>query len=428
MPCARRPRSSATPSGSKQIRGGYDGRGQARLVDTSDVESVDGRIGWPALLEKDLAFEAEVSVVVARNVDGISRTFPVARNRHDRGILVESVVPAGVPAEVEQAAADLAVSLATSMGLIGTLTVELFLMPDGSLVVNELAPRVHNSGHWTIEGSVTSQFEQHLRAICGLPLGSVAMRAPAAAMVNLLGEGAPRPAHPTGIYQALLGSRHARPHLRQGDRVRAAEDGPRDGARRVSGRGARPGARSRRAHRLGARAGGLADRARRARMTEPLVGVVGGSRSDFPVLEKAVEVLEELGVPSELRVVSAHRTPDHLYRYAESAPGRGLRVIIAGAGGAAHLPGMLAAKTILPVIGVPMPTKALDGLDSLLSIVQMPRGIPVATVAIGNAENAALLAVEILALSDPDLAARLQRWRADQTRTVMDDPTNASPL
>ncbi len=162
--------------------------------------------------------------------------------------------------------------------------------------------------------------------------------------------------------------------------------------------------------------------------TKPVVGVVGGSRSDFPVLEKAVEVLESLGVPSELRVVSAHRTPDHLYRYAESAPGRGIRVIIAGAGGAAHLPGMLAAKTILPVIGVPMPTKALEGLDSLLSIVQMPRGIPVATVAIGNAENAALLAVEILALADPALATRLERWRADQTASVLADASNANPL
>jgi 5-(carboxyamino)imidazole ribonucleotide mutase len=163
-------------------------------------------------------------------------------------------------------------------------------------------------------------------------------------------------------------------------------------------------------------------------MTDPLVGVVGGSRTDFAVLEKAVALLEELEVPAELRVVSAHRTPDHLYRYAESAPGRGIRVIIAGAGGAAHLPGMLAAKTLLPVIGVPMPTRALDGLDSLLSIVQMPRGVPVATVAIGNAENAALLAVEILALGDPDLGGRLQRWRADQARTVLDDPTNATPL
>jgi 5-(carboxyamino)imidazole ribonucleotide mutase len=157
----------------------------------------------------------------------------------------------------------------------------------------------------------------------------------------------------------------------------------------------------------------------------PVVGVVGGSRSDFPVLEQAVAVLDMLQVPNELRVVSAHRSPDHLYRYAEEAPARGLKVIIAGAGGAAHLPGMLAAKTQLPVIGVPMPTKALDGLDSLLSIVQMPRGIPVATVAIGNAENAALLAVEILALADQALAGRLAAYRSDMTRMVMDDPSNA---
>ena len=188
----------------KAARGGYDGRGQARIDGSDAITELDGRIGWPALLEKELAFEAELSVVVARNVDGVSRTFPVARNRHDRGILVESSVPAGVPGEVEEAATTLATSLATSMGLVGTLTVEMFLMPDGSLLVNELAPRVHNSGHWSIEGAVTSQFEQHLRAICGLPLGSVDMRAPAAAMVNLLGEGAPRPAHPTGIYEALL--------------------------------------------------------------------------------------------------------------------------------------------------------------------------------------------------------------------------------
>ena len=155
---------------------------------------------------------------------------------------------------------------------------------------------------------------------------------------------------------------------------------------------------------------------------------MGGSRSDFPVLEKAVAVFDALGVPCELRVVSAHRTPDHLFRYAETARGRGIRVIVAGAGGAAHLPGMLAAKTTLPVIGVPVPTQHLGGLDSLLSIVQMPRGIPVATVAIGNAENAALLAVEILALTDLGLSRRLTAYRADQTRMVMTDPSNEVPL
>lgn len=164
------------------------------------------------------------------------------------------------------------------------------------------------------------------------------------------------------------------------------------------------------------------------RATAPIVGVVGGSRTDFPVLEQATALLDRLGVASELRVVSAHRSPDLLYRYAEGARARGIRVIIAGAGGAAHLPGMLAAKTTLPVIGVPMPTKALDGLDSLLSIVQMPRGIPVATVAIGNAENAALLAVEILALGDQSLAGRLETYRAEMTQMVIEDPSNASPL
>ena len=161
---------------------------------------------------------------------------------------------------------------------------------------------------------------------------------------------------------------------------------------------------------------------------DPLVGVVGGSRSDFPVLEGAVAVLEELGISCELRVVSAHRTPDHLFRYAETAAGRGIRVIVAGAGGAAHLPGMLAAKTTLPVIGVPIPTEHLGGLDSLLSIVQMPRGIPVATVAIGNAANAALLAASILALGDRGLAERLQTYRARQTNAVLEDPSNAQAL
>src|SRR5919198_2790633 len=157
----------------------------------------------------------------------------------------------------------------------------------------------------------------------------------------------------------------------------------------------------------------------------PIVGVVGGSRSDFPILEKASALLDMFAVPNEMRVVSAHRTPDHLFRYAEEAAARGLKVLIAGAGGAAHLPGMLAAKTQLPVIGVPIPTKTMGGLDSLLSIVQMPRGIPVATVAIGNADNAALLAVAILALSDPDLADRLADYRVRQAQMVMDDPSNA---
>lgn len=156
-------------------------------------------------------------------------------------------------------------------------------------------------------------------------------------------------------------------------------------------------------------------------MTQPLVGVVMGSQSDWPVMQHAVKQLEAFGVPHEYRVVSAHRTPDLLFEYAQGARARGLKCIIAGAGGAAHLPGMLAAKTTVPVLGVPVPSRHLQGQDSLLSIVQMPKGIPVATFAIGEAgaANAGLFAVAILATVDEALAERLEAFRAEQRASVL---------
>ncbi|HEX7852994.1 MAG TPA: 5-(carboxyamino)imidazole ribonucleotide mutase [Sphingobium sp.] len=158
---------------------------------------------------------------------------------------------------------------------------------------------------------------------------------------------------------------------------------------------------------------------------EPIrVGVIMGSRSDWETMRHASETLDALGVAHETRVVSAHRTPDRLVDYAKSAAGRGIHVIIAGAGGAAHLPGMVASMTRLPVLGVPVQSAALNGMDSLLSIVQMPGGIPVGTLAIGKAgaTNAGLLAASILAVSDEALAERLEKWRADLTASVPDDP------
>lgn len=153
----------------------------------------------------------------------------------------------------------------------------------------------------------------------------------------------------------------------------------------------------------------------------PLVGVVMGSKSDYEVMSAAVEVLQEFGVAHETRVVSAHRTPDLLFEYAATAEARGLRAIVAGAGGAAHLPGMLAAKTLVPVLGVPVPATGLQGMDSLLSIVQMPKGVPVATFAIGKAgaANAGLFAVEMLAVSDAALRKKLAAWRAARTAEVL---------
>ncbi len=161
-------------------------------------------------------------------------------------------------------------------------------------------------------------------------------------------------------------------------------------------------------------------------MTDPMVGIVMGSQSDWPTMRLAAEVLEELGVPHEARIVSAHRTPDRLFAYAESAAERGLRAIIAGAGGAAHLPGMLASKTRVPVLGVPVRSRALSGLDSLLSIVQMPGGVPVGTLAIGEAgaKNAGLLAAAMIATTDPELAARLDAWRARMADAVAEVPSD----
>jgi 5-(carboxyamino)imidazole ribonucleotide mutase len=153
--------------------------------------------------------------------------------------------------------------------------------------------------------------------------------------------------------------------------------------------------------------------------TAPVVGVIMGSDSDLPVMQGAIDVLTEFGVPHEVRVVSAHRTPDAMYSYARGADARGLRVIIAGAGGAAHLPGMTASMTSLPVIGVPVPLQHLDGLDSLLSIVQMPDGIPVATVGVGKARNAGLLALRILGASDDTLRARLDDQQIAVAETVL---------
>ncbi|MEF8792522.1 5-(carboxyamino)imidazole ribonucleotide mutase [Thiohalorhabdus sp.] len=157
---------------------------------------------------------------------------------------------------------------------------------------------------------------------------------------------------------------------------------------------------------------------------QPLVGLIMGSRSDWETLQHTAETLEKLGIPHEVKVVSAHRTPDLLFEYAAEAEGRGLEVLIAGAGGAAHLPGMAAAKTALPVLGVPMPSKALNGVDSLLSIVQMPAGVPVGTLAIGRsgAINAGLMAASILGNGHPEIRQALHAYRAEQTETVLDNP------
>ena len=292
----------------------------------------------------------------------------------------------------------------TAVGIFG---VELFLCRDGTVLLNEVAPRPHNTGHYTQDACAVSQFENHLRAVAGMPLGSTDMCVGAAAMVNVLGEGEmpatlrvmdlaltmPRATvHWYGKSPAKSGRKmghvnitapsasELQPALQSlMDAVSLPQDGGRDG-------GSIP-------------------------PPPPLVGVIMGSDSDLPCMSAACATLKKFGIAYEVDIVSAHRTPTRMCDYARSAHQRGLQVIVAGAGGAAHLPGMVAALTPLPVVGVPIKTSTLSGVDSLHSIVQMPRGIPVATVAIGNAENAGLLAARIIAATRPEVLAKMVEYQ-----------------
>ncbi len=309
----------------------------------------------------------------------------------------------------------------------------------GSILLNEMAPRVHNSGHLTIEACHSSQFEQHIRAVTGLPLGSCAMRVGAAVMVNVLGTGnAPEDAQRTWmICQRALsvpaasvhwyGKRGSPARGRKVGHVTVTGDWMNDAVRSALAVTAAPqpatAASSPEEPAAAGTGSSVAPQGSDAAWSTsraPIVGVIMGSDSDLPTMLAAATTLKEFGVPFELTVVSAHRTPKRLVEYATKARQRGLKVIIAAAGGAAHLPGMVAAMTPLPVIGVPVPLKHLDGVDSLYSIVQMPRGVPVATVAIGNATNAALLAVRMIGSFTPSLCDAMEAYQNRIEGEVLD--------
>ncbi|KAG8767889.1 phosphoribosylaminoimidazole carboxylase ade2 [Serendipita sp. 397] len=314
-------------------------------------------------------------------------------------------------------------------------------MEDGSILVNEIAPRPHNSGHYTIEACECSQYENHLRAILGLPLGSTSMKVPSVVMLNLLGPPASSSllskSHPSvdevarstlsipGATVHLYGKAESRPGRKMGHITIV---GPSDAEVRnrlrplllqlsvdsktaINDRLA-PMSQHRDDH------GTLTSGAFNSK--NPLVGIIMGSDSDLPVMRDASKILDQFEIPYELTIVSAHRTPDRMVEYAKSAASRGLRVIIAGAGGAAHLPGMVASMTALPVIGVPVRGSTLDGIDSLYSIVQMPRGIPVATVAINNATNAGLLAARIIGTSVASNSAAAENYSHWLEQEVME--------
>lgn len=413
----------------KSRRGGYDGRGNAVLKETSDdaINEALTSLGVKEMKEDfDLYaegwinFHSEVAVMVVRSITGETRAYPTVTAIQTDSICRVVLAPAReVPAAVRHRCEAIASKAIDSFGkgATGMFGVEMFVVNNDSgsmdVLLNEVAPRPHNTGHYTQDACSVSQFENHLRAVCGLPLGDTSMKVGAAAMVNVLGAKSGTAEDTMVGSNAALSMPRATVHwygkagCRAGRKVGHINltadspgelDGPLSKLLELESidKGVVPGG-------LGA---------------SPLVGVIMGSQSDLPTMHAAVDILKKFDVPYEVDIVSAHRTPDKLCSYSRTAASRGLQVIIAGAGGAAHLPGMVASMTPLPVIGVPIKTSTLNGQDSLLSIVQMPRGIPVATVAIGNAMNAGLLAVRILCASRPDLRDQMEAYQEELKNMV----------
>lgn len=410
----------------------YDGRGNAVVDSPESLEAAVASLGGyerGLYAEKWVPFVCELAVMVVRSRDGTVISYPVVQTIHKDNICHTTEAPAQVPPVILQAAKRAAENAVACLSGAGVFGVELFLLPDGSIVLNEVAPRPHNSGHYTIEACSMSQYEAHLRAVLGWPLGDPSLKVGASIMLNVLGEddgeAGMRAAHELmgrayrvpGAAVHWYGKAEVARQRKIGHVtfVGATNDECRRRLRAVDERAADAV--------VAASAMVQADLALGAgsRHQGPRVGIIMGSDSDLPTMRGAAEILEEFGVECEVTVVSAHRTPERMFDYARGAAARGIQVIIAGAGGAAHLPGMVAAMTPLPVVGVPVkPAGAyLDGVDALLSIVQMPKGVPVATVAIGNAANAGLLAVRILASADHVLLDKMLRYQEGMTQMVL---------
>ncbi|KAF8815802.1 phosphoribosylaminoimidazole carboxylase [Phlegmacium glaucopus] len=406
----------------------YDGRGNFALRDLAQAEEAIAALGnRPLYAEKWVPFFKEIAVMVVRTTDGEIRSYPVVETVHKNNIchLVFAPLRTRDPL-LSLKARSIAEAAVKSFSGAGVFGVEMFLMQNGNIFVNEIAPRPHNSGHYTIEACETSQYENHLRAILSLPLGSTAMKVPSAAMLNLIGHSSSM-AEVTTTVNIALGIPGASVHLYGKSECRSGRKmghitivADSDAQLRARLRPLLESLPSNSPEEtvlyapLPATPGsGFSD-------SNPLVGVIMGSDSDLPVMLPAARILDQFKIPYELTIVSAHRTPDRLVEYARSASVRGLRTIIAGAGGAAHLPGMVAAMTALPVIGVPVKGSTLDGVDSLHSIVQMPRGIPVATVAINNGTNAGLLAVRILSAGIPTLIDSMEKYMKNMESEVLD--------
>ncbi|KAL8668424.1 MAG: hypothetical protein Q9168_006948 [Polycauliona sp. 1 TL-2023] len=419
----------------KARRDAYDGRGNIKISRQADLEqaAIDFE-SRPCYAERWVPFEVEIAVVVVRteNEDGNPLRvvpYPVVETVHDDSICSKVFMPPRqASAAICERAQQLACDVVKHLSGKGVFAVEMFLTTEGQLLVNEIAPRVHNSGHMTIETvPYMSQFEGHLTALVDRPIPEkLAPTVISSIMINILG-GAQSTSHHRLIQKARsMYDRNTKIYVH----LYGKESKP---GRKIGHITITSSVKIQQLEKLVQPLVDIAEEIRQERKQaasrvpepttssseqNPLILVTMGSDSDLPVLKPGIDLLDKLGVAYSVDITSAHRTPDRMAEIAAKAASQGFKVIIAAAGGAAHLPGMIASHTPLPVIGVPVKATHLDGMDSLLSIVQMPKGVPVGTVGINNSVNAALLAIRILGASDPKLHMKMSDYQDDMKNEV----------
>lgn len=353
--------------------GGYDGKGVWKMHSKEEIEALLTESGMKKeqlFIEEYIPFKKELAVISFRSqYHKEPINYPIVETVQTEGICTSTVCPTPLDQEVRDQVHQIVKSVITHFGSYGIFGVELFLTKDNRVLVNEVSPRVHNSGHYTIEATNCSQFEQHIRIITGMPTIEPKLIMSPIRMINILAKG-----DHTDFPLALSKKYGSRYHWY--NKTTESNFKPK---RKI---------------------GHVTYLLELHDTSYPLVYIVMGSSSDLPTLLPAIQLLEDFKIPIKVDVVSAHRSPEWMYTFGKNVESWCGRVVIAAAGGAAHLSGMLASLTPLPVIGVPVPSKYLRGEDSLLSIVEMPDGVPVATVGIGKAKNAAILALKMIGANE----------------------------
>jgi phosphoribosylaminoimidazole carboxylase len=397
----------------------YDGKGNFVIKSEADFDAAFEALGKrPLYAERWADFRMELAVMVVKTKDGVL-TFPTVETVHEESICkLTYAPPRNVSSEIAQKAQELAKKAIGAFEGKGVFGVEMFLLKDDNLLINEIAPRPHNSGHYTIEACPISQYDAHLRAIMDLPISQsqLRLREPSI-MLNILGGKTPdshvqvarKALESSNASIHLYGKGDARPGRKMGHITITAPtlaQAEREIQPLIDFVDAQKGKE-------------VEKREEKETKEQPLVAVIMGSDSDLPFLRAGCEILTKLNVQFTTRVTSAHRTPDWLREFSKGAAAEGLKVIIGAAGGAAHLPGMCASWTTLPVIGLPVKPSIGDGWDSLVSMTNMPRGEPVATVGVNNSTNAALLAVRILGAHDLEVRERLRAWMEGNEKEVL---------